>query len=256
MGKWLEGKSAIVTGALGVMGRMSTEVLAREGAKVLATDPGPGVVQFAAEVSKKTGGQVTGQQCNPLDRAQLDAAVQAAQQKFGRIDILVCAYEENSLVPIAEMTEEQWHKVINANLRSVFYACRAVVPAMVKQRYGRVINFSAVEARVGSGLGEAHFATAKSAIIGFNHALAREVFSSGVTVNAILPGLMLDRFPGYPALEEIKQRFPAFAPQLAALLRPCKAEDLAGVLLLLASDQSAQITGDVLAVGGGFYMTP
>lgn len=257
MTRWVEGKSAVVIGAMGVLGRVSCETLASEGAKVAAADPDPGVESFAADLGRRAGVQTLGAAVDPLSRDQVEGLVKRVVEGWGRVDILVCAHEKHRIDPILEMTNEAWHEVVNANLRSVFYACRAVVPHMTKQRYGRIINFSAIEARVGSvfagnpaGLGEAHFAAAKSAIIGFNHALAREVASMGVTVNAIVPGYMKDRTPAIPA-DDLKKRLPLIAAQ-----RWCEPSDLAGAILLLASDRGGYINGDVLTVGGGAYMTP
>lgn len=257
MARWVEGRRAIVTGALGLLGRTAAETLASEGAFVALADPDPHVEAFAAELGKKHGVQTLGARVDPLKKEQVEGLVQKVVERWGRVDILVCGYEMHRLDPIMEMTNEAWHEVINANLKSVFYACRAVVPHMTKQRYGRIINFSAIEARIGSvfagnpmGLGEAHFAAAKSAIIGFNHALAREVASLGVTVNAIIPGYMKDRTPAIPP-DDMKKRLPLIAAQ-----RYCEPADLAGAILLLSSEKGGYINGDILTVGGGAYMTP
>ncbi len=244
MGKWVEGKSAIVTGALGLLGRTAAEALASEGAKVALADPDSRVEAFAAELGKKHGVQTLGAKVDPLDKAQVEGLVKRVVEGWGRVDILVCGYERHRLDPLLEMKNEAWHEVVNANLKSVFYACRAVVPHMAKQKYGRIVNFSAIEARMGSavvgnpaGLGEAHFAAAKSAIIGFNHALSREVASLGVTVNAIIPGYMKERTPAISP-EDLKKRLPLIAAQ-----RWCEPADLAGAILLLASDKGATSTG-------------
>ncbi|MEM3086856.1 MAG: SDR family oxidoreductase [Halobacteria archaeon] len=257
MAKWVEGRSAIVTGALGLLGRTSAEALASEGARVACADSDSKVTEFAAELGKKHGVQTLGAVADPLNKEQVEGLVKRVVEGWGRVDILVCGYEYHRLDPILEMKNEAWHEVVNANLKSVFYACRAVIPHMTKQKYGRIVNFSAIEARIGSafagnpaGLGEAHFAAAKSAIIGFNHALSREVASLGVTVNAIIPGYMKDRAPAIPP-DELKKRLPLIAAQ-----RWCEPSDLAGAIILLASEKGGYINGDILTVGGGAYMTP
>ncbi|MFQ5879548.1 MAG: SDR family NAD(P)-dependent oxidoreductase, partial [Dehalococcoidia bacterium] len=149
-----------------------------------------------------------------------------------------------------EMDDETWNLVITVNLTGSFHCARAVLPIMIQQRGGVIVNIASIAGWEGSTQGESHYCAAKAGIMGFTRAVAAEVARFGIRVNAVAPGLIYN-----PFLERIYQRqfFKNFARRVP-LGRVGEPDDIANLMVFLASDQSSYITGEVFCVSGGFHM--
>lgn len=248
----LKGKVAVVTGAAQGLGRQFAAALAARGAKVLVGD----VADVAATVAEidAAGGAARGTRLDVTDPASVAATVAAALSAFGRIDILVnnAAISGNlKLGPFTDIDSAAWDAVMAVNIRGVFECSKAVVPAMKRQRSGKIINISSGTAIKGSP-GLLHYVASKGAVISMTRALARELGDDNICVNCIAPGLTRS--------ENIVAN-PAWTPETVsrnvasrALKREADPADLIGALLFLASAQSDFITGQTLSVDGGSVM--
>lgn len=250
MGKLLEGKVAVVTGASRGIGRAIALELARRGAAVVVNYCRS--AEAAAEVVtaiEAEGGQATAVQADVSDLAQAQALIQAAMECYGRIDILVNNAGVTRDQVLLMMKEEDWDTVIQVDLKSLFNTCKAAARPMMRQRYGRIVNISSVVGIAGQG-GQTNYAAAKAGAIGFTKSLAKELGPRGVTVNAVAPGLvMTDLTADLP--DELCQR----GIEMTPLKRAGQAEEIAYAVAFLASDEAAFITGAVLPVDGGLVMS-
>jgi len=186
-----------------------------------------------------------------LDMSAVDtvkAAINAAAKEFGHIDILVnnAAITRDGIA--MRMKQSDWDAVIATNLSGAFAACQAVLPSMMKERWGRIVNLSSVVGRSGNA-GQANYVAAKAGLIGLTKSLAQEMGSRNVTVNAVAPGFIdTDMTANLP--EELKTKILSSIP----LGRFGQPEDIAEAVAFLASDKAAYITGAVLDINGGMYM--
>jgi 3-oxoacyl-[acyl-carrier protein] reductase len=236
----LEGKNALVTGASRGIGRAIALELARAGASVtVGYRTGADGAQAVAE---EAGGRAI--QADVSDR---DSAV-ALMEEAGDLDILVnnAGLTRDGL--IARMPDDDWRDVIETNLSSVFYTCRAVARPMMKKRSGAIVNVSSVVGVHGNP-GQTNYAASKAGIIGFTKSLARELGSRGVRANVVAPGYVHSRLT-----DEISEEMRGLMLQNTPLGRLGEAEDIAGAVRFLCSDAAAYITGEVLLVDGGLGM--
>ncbi len=245
----LRGKIAIVTGAAQGIGRAIALGLAREGANVVVADIDTAKVEHVFREIETAGSQALATALDVSNEASVTRMKDAVLQRFGRIDILVNNAGIYTTFPVAEMEEKEWDRVIDTNLGGNFLCSRAVVPAMRSQKSGRIISIASSIAYKGAKNG-AHYAASKAGIIGFVRALAREVASDRITVNAICPGVTDTAQPrGHRSDEELY----AMANQIP-LGRIGQPKDIVGPVLFLASDAAAYITGQALIVTGGGFM--
>jgi 3-oxoacyl-[acyl-carrier protein] reductase len=236
----LEGKNALVTGASRGIGRAIALELASAGASVIV-----GYRSGADEadvVAKEAGGRAVA-----ADVSDADAAAQLVEDA-GELDILVnnAGLTRDGL--IARMPDADWRDVIDTNLSSVFYTCRAVARSMMKRRCGAIVNIASVVGLRGNP-GQTNYSASKAGIIGFTKALARELGSRGVRANVVAPGYVHSRLT-----DEISEEMRALMLQNTPLGRLGEPEDIAGAVRFLCSDAAAYITGEVLLVDGGLGM--
>ncbi|MEN8614329.1 3-oxoacyl-ACP reductase FabG [Dehalogenimonas sp. THU2] len=246
--KRLEGKVAVVTGAGRGIGRAIALRLAADGASVVLNSLSESAEKVAAEITA-AGGQaiaVRGDVSKSEDVARL---IESATAAYGRLDILVnnAGVTRDNL--LLRMSEDDWDTVMDTNLKSVYLCCRAAVKPMLKSRAGgRIINLSSIVGLTGNA-GQANYAASKAGIIGFTKALAKELASRQVTVNAIAPGFIVtDMTAGLS--EEANQALVKRIP-LGTLGTP---DDVAAVAAFLASDEARYITGQTLTVDGGMTL--
>jgi 3-oxoacyl-[acyl-carrier protein] reductase len=241
----LTGKRALVTGASGGIGREIAKALAKAGATVALSGTR---VDALEAVAAEIGGDSKILPCNLSDLAAVDKLVPDAEAALGGLDILVnnAGITKDNL--FMRMKDEEWDQVLTVNLTSAFHLSRAVLRGMMKQRFGRIINISSVVGVVGNP-GQGNYAASKAGIIGMGKALAAEVASRGITVNAIAPGFIASAMTD--ELNE-KQREAILATIPAHRLGT--AEEVAGCAVFLASDAAAYLTGHTLNVNGGMVM--
>jgi 3-oxoacyl-[acyl-carrier protein] reductase len=248
----LKGRVALLTAAAGAgIGQATARAMAKEGAHVMITDAHPKRPMAVAEaISKEFGVEALGMPCDVNQRDQIQAAVEAAVKKFGRIDILFNNAGINRLSPVAEMTDEVWELVINTCLRGTFYTCRAVLSSMIKHGFGRIVNVASVAGFMGLGDGQSHYSAAKAGIMAFTRCLAMEVASHRITANAIAPGFIYNEFLAriYPE-EEIKRMHEGIP-----YARKGTPQDIANIAVFLCSDEGEYVTGQTICATGGSWM--
>lgn len=243
----LEGRVALVTGASRGIGRAIARRLAAQGAVVIAGARGTHAQETVDEIIA-AGGRATAQPLDITEAASVEAVVAATLAAHQRIDILVnnAGIAKDQLM--LRMKREDWDAVLNTNLTGAYTCVQAVLKTMVKQRAGRIINITSVVGQAGNA-GQVNYAASKAGLIGFTKALALEVASRGITVNAVAPGLIdTDMTKGISegAHEEWAAKIP--------LKRLGTPDDIASAVAFLASDEASYITGQVLAVNGGMYL--
>jgi 3-oxoacyl-[acyl-carrier protein] reductase len=245
----LEGKVAVVTGAARGIGFAIAELLARRGANVTIADMQYDSAQSAATSIETTYSRKTlALSVNVAEMESAKSMIERVISEYGRLDILVNNAGITRDTLILRMEEADWDAVINVNLKGAFNCSKAAVRQMMKQRYGRIINISSVSGQAGQ-IGQTNYSASKAGLIGFTKALAREVASRQITVNAVAPGFVPT------ALTEV------LAPELKEMIlkatplgRMGKPEEIASAVVFLASEEAAYITGQVLAVDGGMVM--
>lgn len=244
----LKDKVALVTGASQGIGRATSLALAEAGAKIAAAARNTEKLDsLVAEIESK-GGAALAVPMDVADAGQVKAGFQQALAKFGRLDILVnnAAITRDTLA--LRMKLEDWETVLRTNLTGAHLCIQQALGAMLKQRSGRIINISSVVAETGNP-GQANYVASKAGLIGLTRAIAVEVASRNITVNAVAPGFI--ETPMTDVLsQEIKEKLKSMIP----LGRLGADRDVAAATVFLASDEAAYITGHVLDVNGGLHM--
>jgi 3-oxoacyl-[acyl-carrier protein] reductase len=249
MMKLIKGKVAIVTGAAAGIGAGVGRLFAAEGAHVFLVDlDGAGVKSVAADVHA-AGGSAFAFEANARDRKAMAKVVDDAITRFGRIDVLINNAGIYPRQPFLEMTEEHWDTMQDVNMKSVFHCSKLVMPHMVRQRAGSIVNIASVT--FFTGLAPlTHYVASKGAIIGFTRALAREMGEHNVHVNCITPGAIETEGERKLMSREESDTFMA----VQSLKRRIGPLDVARVCLFLSSELSDAMTGQTLNVDGGWIM--
>ena len=244
----LTGKVASLTGASQGIGRGTALALAEAGAKVVvAARSEEKLAELAREIAAG-GGEALAIKMDVADADQIKAGFKAALEKFGKLDILVnnAAITRDGLA--MRMKLEDWDAVIRTNLTGAHLCTQQALATMMRARSGRIINIASVVAQMGNA-GQANYVAAKAGLIGLTKAIAMEISSRNVTVNAVAPGFIetpMTDVLSDKVKEELKTRIP--------LGRMGTARDVAAAVVFLASDEAGYITGHVLDVNGGLYL--
>lgn len=253
----LAGKVAVVTGGGHGLGKAYAQRLAAEGAHVVAADIDKEAAESVAREISAQGSNMPesiGVGVDVSDSESLKQMVDQTIAKFGRLDILVNNAAIFATIPISrlpfdEISEQEWDKIMEVNLKGAWLACRAVVPAMKAQSGGKIINIASGTAFKGRG-GRIHYVASKAGILGFTRTLAHEVGEYNINVNCVAPGSTLSEESPSEQIQQYRQR----AAGSRALQRLQKPSDLVGAIAFFASPDSDFITGQTLVVDGGAYM--
>lgn len=241
----LSGQTALVTGASRGIGKAIALALGKAGAKVACIARNEEKLKETADEITAAGGTAAVYACDVTDSAAVQQVVEKLVEDWEQLDILVnnAGITRDTLIP--RMSDEEWDDVISTNLRSVFLFTRAAIQAMMRKRYGRIINISSVSGIMGNP-GQANYSASKAGIIGLTQTVAREIAGRKVTVNAICPGFVATEMTdalGPAVQDEVKKRVPS--------KRLGEANEIADAVLYLASESGAYITGQVLTIDGG-----
>ena len=248
-------KVALITAAASGIGRASADIMAREGAIVVAVDNHQERLDRTVAELAVAGGRAHGRLCNALDRTQDEATDAAEAREFGRVDILVNAVGGSTIISksgatVDELSFDDWRQLIDFNLSGTFLFTHAVVPVMKRQRSGKIVNLSSIAGRGLSASSSSAYAAAKGGIIAFTRKLAFELGPFGININAIAPSRTLT--------ERIRPRWNQSSPEDQAaeiertpLRRIAEASDQAKVICFLASADADFVTGVTIDVTGG-----
>jgi 2-hydroxycyclohexanecarboxyl-CoA dehydrogenase len=244
----LDGKVAVVTGAAGGIGKALAAALAEAGASVGVWDLDGG---RAKEVAAGIGASAVGVEVDITSRASVESALATTSSTLGQVDVLVNNAGIDKIEPFLRSEESTWERIVAVNFLGTVRCCHVVVPGMVEQGGGRVVNIASDAGRVGSS-GEVVYSGTKGAVIAFSKGLAREVASNGVTVNVVCPGPT-----DTPLLDQVADASQKLYDGLAKAVpmrRIAQPRDIAPAVVFLASDGAGYITGQTLSVSGGLTM--
>lgn len=244
----LSGHIAFVTGASQGIGRACALVLAEAGAAVACAARSEDKLKSVVDEISGKGGKAAAFRMDVANEEEVRAAIKAAIAEFGKVDILVNNAGITRDTLAMRMKRADWDDVINTNLTGPFVATQAVTSSMLKQRWGRIINISSIFGQMGQ-VGQANYAASKAGLIGFTKAMARELASRNITVNAVAPGWIETAMTADLA-QDLREQVMKMVP----LGRPGTDLEVAHAVRFLASDEAAYITGQVINVNGGMYM--
>jgi NAD(P)-dependent dehydrogenase (short-subunit alcohol dehydrogenase family) len=248
-------KVAVITACASGIGRATADILAREGAIIVAVDNNLERLDKAVSEITAAGGKAHGRLCNALDKDQVDPLVEGIAREFGRIDILVNAVGGSTIIPrpsatVDELGLDDWKAIIDFNLDGTFLFTHAVVPIMKQQRSGKIVNLASIAGRGRSVASSSAYAAAKGGIIAFTKKLCYELGPYGVNINAIAPSVTLtERIR--PHWERRSQEDQAREIDKTPLRRVAEAVDQAKVICFLASSDAEFVTGVTIDVTGG-----
>lgn len=241
-------KTVVITGGTRGIGRETVKLFAREGYRVafLYLNSNDKAQELVDEV--KEYGDVMAVKCDVSDLSQVESAFNKIRSEFGKIYALVNNAGIAQQKLFTDITAQEWERMMGVNAGGVFNCCRAVLPDMIHEKDGRIINISSMWGQVGASC-EVHYSASKAAVIGLTKALAKEVGPSGITVNCIAPGVidtdMMSTFP-----DDVKKELSDETP----LCRLGTSSDVAKAVLFLAGDGASFITGQVIGVNGGMVI--
>ena len=248
----LEGQIALITGASSGIGRATAEAMARQGARVAVNYcKNREGAEAAVSAISKAGGEAMAVRADVTSSAEVRAMVEAVRGRWGRIDILVNnAGDLLARRTLADMTEDYWDQIMALNLKSVFLAVKAVWEEMAARKSGCIINITSIAGRNGGGPGAAAYAAAKGGLLTYTKGLAKELAPYGVRVNSVAPGLIATPYHERYSPPELFQRYVASIP----LGRAGTSEEVADVIVFLASPAARYMTGETVEVNGGMWM--
>jgi 3-oxoacyl-[acyl-carrier protein] reductase len=244
----LEGRVALITGASQGIGHACALALARQGASLAVAARNREKLDELVKEIETAGGKAAAFAIDVADEEQIKSGIKSAIARFGKIDILVnnAGITRDQLV--MRMKRADWDSVLNTNLTSAYLCIQQVIPSMLKQRWGRIINITSVFGQMGQA-GQANYAASKAGLIGLTMAMAREVASRNITCNAVAPGFIETSMTA-----ALSEEFRQTAVKTIPLGRVGSPNDVASAVTFLASEEASYITGHVLNVNGGLLM--
>lgn len=244
----LKDRVALVTGASQGIGRATALALAAAGAKVVCAARNAEKLAAVVTEIESAGGEAFATTMDVADSAQIKAGFKDVTERFGRLDILVNNAAVTRDMLALRMKTEDWEEVLKTNLTGAYICIQNALGVMLRQRYGRIINVSSVVAQTGNA-GQANYVAAKAGLIGLTKAIAVEIASRNITVNAVAPG-----FIATPMTEALSQQVKDAMLARIPLNRMGTDAEVAAAIVFLASEEAGYITGHVLDINGGMYM--
>ncbi len=245
-------KVAIVTGASSGIGAASALGLAREGAKLtICADRNTEGLEATHLAVEELGAECLALQVDVRDQAAVEACVQATRERFGRVDILINNAGVGQFMLFPTMTDDEYDRVMDINLRGTFYFCRAVLPTMIEQDYGKIVNVTSVLGEV-AALGQSIYNASKGAARLLTQGIAVDVAGHNINVNAVAPGMVITNITRRMFSDPKMERF--FAERIPKR-RIGQPEEIAPAILFLCSDEASYVHGATLVVDGGMLCT-
>ncbi|MFC4159312.1 3-oxoacyl-[acyl-carrier-protein] reductase [Chitinimonas lacunae] len=244
----LSGKVTIITGAASGIGRATALRFGKEGAKVVVCDLNAAGIDGVVNEIVAAGGEAIAYVVNVTDKQQIAEMVSGVKSTWGRIDVLVNNAGIVADAQLYKMTDEQFDRVIDINLKGVYQCTRAVVDTMMEQGSGVILNASSVVGLYGN-FGQTNYAAAKFGVIGFTKTWAKELGKKGIRSNAVCPG-----FVATPILQSMPEKVIQAMEEKVPMRRLAKPEEIASVYCFLASDDASYINGAVISVDGGLVI--
>lgn len=244
----LDNKIALITGASRGIGKAIALALGKSGAVVVGTSTSEAGAELISKEFEKQGIKGFGVALDVTDKIQINVVLEKIQKELGTVSILVNNAGITSDNLFMRMKDDEWDKVIETNLSSLFYMSRGCIKSMMKARFGRIVNIGSVVGSMGNP-GQTNYCAAKAGLLGFTKSLAREIGSRNITVNAIAPGFISTDMTH--ALTEAQREMLLQQVPLGRLGQP---EDIASAVLFLVSDAANYVTGETLHINGGMYM--
>ena len=245
----LKDKVSIITGAAKGIGRETALIFGEEGSNVIVTDIDlDGAIETASFMHDK-GYNATPMQLDLSKLGNIQEFVKKVLSEYSRIDILINNAGLFSNVPILEMTENEWDKVMNVNLKGTFFLSKEILPIMIQKKYGKIVNISSLAAKRGGVTSGINYASSKAGVISVTKCLAKFSAPFGINVNAVVPSFC--DTPMFRGLPPEKQDSAIKSIPLGRIARP---DELGKAILFLASDDASYITGEILDVNGGVLM--
>lgn len=247
-------KTALVTGAAAGIGAAISRRLAKDGIAIGVLDILIDDAQKVADSINEAGGKAIALQASIADRAQVQAAADTLRAAFGPITIVVNNAGITGFVPFLELTDAQWDRMLEINLKGTFIVTQTVIPDMLAAGWGRIINISSSSAQSGA-VNMAHYSSSKGGMIALTKTLAQEFGPHGITCNTIPPRFVHNTTMSNASFElpEMKERFEPMI-QAGPIRRHGEPEDIAGAAAYLASDEAGYVTGQIIGVNGGRYI--
>ena len=258
----LKGKVVIVTGAAGGIGQTIVKMFAEEGANVVLADINKEEADSVAnKIRSDFGVKAIACKTDVSKKADVDKVIESTLGEFNKIDILVNCHGVDKRVMFVDIEEEEWDRVFDINAKGVYLFMRGVLPHMIKNRDGKIVNFSSIVGKEGYAT-FSHYSASKFAITGLTQAVAKEVAEHNINVNAVCPGVLrtnlwehiLDDMHKESPDESRDDLFTGFVGNKIALKRPQTPEDIANIVLMLSSELTRNITGESIAINGGMRM--
>lgn len=247
-----DGQVVIVTGSGSPkgIGRTTAKTFAKQGALVVVADINVEGIKDTVSIIEQEGGKAFGIELNVTKKESVDNMVKTIMDKFGRIDVLINNAGISQKVTVEDMTLEDMKYIFEVNMFGLFLCTQACIKPMKKAGYGRIVNLSSVAAKRGGGVfGGAHYSASKAAILAFSKNLSREISAQGITINSVCPGLInTEIWKSLPKsdADKIINDIP--------MGRPGKTQEVANVIVFLASKEASYITGEEIDINGGSHM--